>query len=69
MPSAEHETPIALAKVNPGAAAWFVAKYHSEVFREVAARNFAEGEARGEAQAVLTALEARRIPAPVDVRE
>ena len=68
MPSAEHETPIALAKVNPG-----TDKYHSEVFREIAARNFAEGEAQGEAKgeahAVLTVLEARGIPASAEIRE
>src|ERR671917_152656 len=85
MPSAEHETPIALANVNPGAVlaglpvparlrweAYMTSvadKYHSEVFREIAERNFAEGEAKGEAQAVLTVLEARGIPVPAEVRE
>lgn len=52
-------------------------KYHSEVFREIAARNFAEGEAqgeakgeaKGEAQAVLTVLDARGISTPAHVRE
>jgi hypothetical protein len=56
-------------------------KYHSEVFREIAERNFAEGEAEGqakgkaegkaegEAQAVLTVLEARGIAVPAEVRE
>lgn len=48
-------------------------RYYSETFRELATRNFAEGEAKGkaegEAQAVLLVLEARGIPAPDEVRE
>ncbi|MGH3679030.1 MAG: hypothetical protein ACRDT2_01695 [Natronosporangium sp.] len=43
--------------------------YHSELFREIHARARAEGEARGEASAVLTVLDARGIVVPPEVRE
>jgi hypothetical protein len=47
--------------------------YHSELFRELAARHEelgeARGEARGEGQAVLTVLDARGVPVPPAVRE
>ncbi|MGH3679834.1 MAG: hypothetical protein ACRDT2_06195 [Natronosporangium sp.] len=42
-----------------------VEEYHSELFREIAARN----QARGEARAVLTVLEARGVPVPTEVGE
>jgi hypothetical protein len=44
-------------------------EFRSELLREVAARGQALGEARGEAHAVLTVLDARGVPVPEDVRE
>ena len=46
-----------------------VNEYHSELFREIAARNQAEGEARGEGRAVLTVLDARGVPVPDAIRQ
>jgi hypothetical protein len=50
-----------------------VEKYHSELFRELAAQHeqLGEtiGEARGEARAVLTVLDARGVAVPATVRE
>ena len=43
--------------------------YHSELFRELAAQHEELGEARGEAQAILTVLDARGLTVPADVRE
>lgn len=43
--------------------------YHSELFREIHARARAEGEALGEAKAVLTVLDARGIAVPPEVRD
>lgn len=40
-------------------------EYRSELFQRIAA----EGEARGEARAVLTVLEARGVAVPAEVRE
>ena len=43
--------------------------YHSELFRELAAQHEELGEARGEAQAILTVLDARGLTVPAEVRE
>lgn len=48
-------------------------KYHSELFRNLAAqheaRGMAQGEARGEARAVLTVLEGRGVSVPSEIQE
>lgn len=44
-------------------------QYHSDLFRELAARNQQIGKALGEAQAVLTVLDARGVAVPPTVRE
>jgi hypothetical protein len=44
-------------------------EYRSELFREIDERGQAIGEARGEARAVLTVLNARGMPVPEAVRE
>jgi hypothetical protein len=44
-------------------------EYHSELFRKIAAENQEVGEARGEARAVLTVLDARGVQMPAAVRE
>jgi len=44
-------------------------QYHSEQFRKIAAEAQQVGEARGEARAVLTVLEARDIPVSAQVRD
>lgn len=44
-------------------------KYRSELFREIEARSKAEGKAEGEGRAVLTVLDARRVPVPEAIRK
>jgi len=44
-------------------------EYRSELLREIDARSQALGEARGEARAVLTVLDARGVPVPEAIRE
>jgi hypothetical protein len=46
-----------------------VDRYHSELFRELAAQHEERGEARGEGRAVLTVLDARGVAVPADARE
>jgi hypothetical protein len=76
MPTAEHETPIALAGLPvPARVRWeefmttAVGDYRSELLRELAAEHEQRGEARGEGHAVLTVLDARGIAVPPAVRE
>lgn len=44
-------------------------KYQSELFQKLATEHEELGEARGEARAILTVLEGRGLPVPVEVRE
>ncbi|MEQ4302523.1 hypothetical protein ABNF97_14190 [Plantactinospora sp. B6F1] len=44
-------------------------EYRSELLRELAARHEEQGEARGEARAILTVLEGRGVTVPAEARE
>ncbi|MGI5145010.1 hypothetical protein ACQEVC_01190 [Plantactinospora sp. CA-294935] len=44
-------------------------EYHSELFRELAAKHEEQGEARGEARAILTVLDGRGVAVPAEARE
>jgi hypothetical protein len=44
-------------------------EYRSDLLRELAAQHEQLGEARGEARAVLTVLDARGVAVPADARE